>query len=326
MKYLITGGAGFIGTKLVERIIKNKSNEIYIIDDFSKKTENTNIVKLLKNKNIKLINKDLNQISNYLKVYNFDYIYHFAAILGVQKVIENPLRTLRDNIQTTINLINFSKKQKNLKIICFTSTSEVYAYTLRKKLAKYPTPEVQKSDLTENMLDLMRLKYINNVKDLKVLLNEFITPPSDKFVNSSLRTLQHLHAISSDNNDGIMTSLGKAITQFRGVKPQFSRTIIYSHFYKCSREICDIIAISIISDGRMNMIFEEFKPDKKKADGVNKKAEKEYNQIRKSMTHKLGDYMTCYTAYQTYLNRTFHRIDHPTHLLMHWHELHLPRK
>ena len=135
MKYLITGGAGFIGTKLVERIIKNKSNEIYIIDDFSKKTENTNIVKLLKNKNIKLINKDLNQISNYLKVYNFDYIYHFAAILGVQKVIENPLRTLRDNIQTTINLINFSKKQKNLKRICFTSTSEVYAYTLRKKLA-----------------------------------------------------------------------------------------------------------------------------------------------------------------------------------------------
>ena len=125
MKYLITGGAGFIGTKLVERIIKNKSNEIYIIDDFSKKTENTNIVKLLKNKNIKLINKDLNQISNYLKVYNFDYIYHFAAILGVQKVIENPLRTLRDNIQTTINLINFSKKQKNLKRICFTSTSEV---------------------------------------------------------------------------------------------------------------------------------------------------------------------------------------------------------
>ena len=141
MKYLVTGGAGFIGTKLVERIIKNKSNEIYIIDDFSKKTENTNIVKLLKNKNIKLINKDLNQISNYLKVYNFDYIYHFAAILGVQKVIENPLRTLRDNIQTTINLINFSKKQKNLKRICFTSTSEVYAYTLRKKLAKYPTPE-----------------------------------------------------------------------------------------------------------------------------------------------------------------------------------------
>ena len=177
----------------------------------------------------------------------------------------------------------------------------LYSEKDEKSRPKYPTPEVQKSDLTEIMLDLMRLKYINNVKDLKVLLNEFITQPPDKFVNSSLRTLRHLGAISSDNNDGVMTSLGKAITQFRGVKPQFSRTIIYSYFYKCSKEICDIIAISIISDGRMDMIFEEFKPDKNKPG--NKKAQTEYNQIRKSMTHKYGDYMTCYTAYQTYLNR-----------------------
>ena len=141
MNYLITGGAGFIGSKLVEKLVKNKSNKIYIIDDFSKKTENTNLLKLFKNKNIKLINKDLKKIAKYLKIYNFDYIYHFAAILGVQNVIENPFKTLRDNIQTTISLINFSKKQKNLKRICFTSTSEVYAHTLKKKLAKYPTPE-----------------------------------------------------------------------------------------------------------------------------------------------------------------------------------------
>ena len=83
----------------------------------------------------------MNQISDYLKIYSFDYIYHFAAILGVQKVIENPFITLKENILSTINLIDFSKKQKKLKKICFTSTSEVYAYTLRKKLAKYPTPE-----------------------------------------------------------------------------------------------------------------------------------------------------------------------------------------
>ena len=37
MKYLITGGGGFIGIKLVERLIKNKANKIYIIDNFSKK-------------------------------------------------------------------------------------------------------------------------------------------------------------------------------------------------------------------------------------------------------------------------------------------------
>ena len=141
MKYLITGGAGFIGIKLAERLIKNKENEIYIIDNFSKKIVKKNLLKILKNKNIKLIQKDLKYISEYLKIYDFDYIYHFAAILGVQKVIDNPFITLKENILTTISLINFSKKQKKLKKICFTSTSEVYAYTLRKKLAKYPTPE-----------------------------------------------------------------------------------------------------------------------------------------------------------------------------------------
>ena len=141
MKYLITGGAGFIGIKLVEKLLKNKENKIYIIDNLSKKTDNKNLLDILKNKNIKLIQKDLSSISNYLKIYDFDYIYHFAAILGVKKVINNPFITLKDNILTTINLINFSIKQKKLKKICFTSTSEVYAYSLKKKLAKYPTPE-----------------------------------------------------------------------------------------------------------------------------------------------------------------------------------------
>jgi UDP-glucose 4-epimerase len=141
MKYLITGGAGFIGIKLVEKLLENKENKIYIIDNLSKKTDNKNLPKILKNKNIKLIQKDLSSISDYLKIYNFDYIYHFAAILGVKKVIDNPFITLKDNILTTINLINFSIKQKKLKKICFTSTSEVYAYSLKKKLAKYPTPE-----------------------------------------------------------------------------------------------------------------------------------------------------------------------------------------
>ena len=141
MKYLITGGAGFIGIKLVKLLLKNKKNKIYIIDNFSKKTDNRSLLEILKNKNVKLIQKDLSSIADYLKIYNFDYIYHFAAILGVKKVIENPFITLKDNILTTINLIEFSKKQKKLKKICFTSTSEVYAYTLKKKLAKYPTPE-----------------------------------------------------------------------------------------------------------------------------------------------------------------------------------------
>ena len=47
MKYLITGGAGFIGIKLVEKLLKNKTNKVYIIDNLSKKTGNKNALKIL---------------------------------------------------------------------------------------------------------------------------------------------------------------------------------------------------------------------------------------------------------------------------------------
>lgn len=141
MKYLITGGAGFLGINLAEKLLENKKNKVYLIDNLSKKNKNKTLVTLVKNKNLKFIKKDLNNINKYLKIYNFDYIYHFAAILGVKKVIRNPLFTLKENILTTINLIDFAIRQKKLKKICFSSTSEVYAYTLKKKLAKFPTPE-----------------------------------------------------------------------------------------------------------------------------------------------------------------------------------------
>ena len=91
MKYLITGGAGFIGLKLAFKLSENKNNKIYLIDNFSKNNEKKKTLSIIKKKNIKLIQLDLNNISKYLKIYNFDYIYHFAAILGVQKVIDNLL-------------------------------------------------------------------------------------------------------------------------------------------------------------------------------------------------------------------------------------------
>jgi nucleoside-diphosphate-sugar epimerase len=141
MKYLITGGAGFLGINLAKRLSVDKKNQIYLLDNLSKISNKKNLLKILKKKNVKLLKKNLSNISTYPKIFDFDYIFHFAAILGVQKVIKNPYLTLKENTQTTINLIEFSKKQKKLKKICFTSTSEVYAYTLKRKLAKYPTSE-----------------------------------------------------------------------------------------------------------------------------------------------------------------------------------------
>ena len=230
MKYLITGGAGFIGIKLVEKLIKNKFNKIYIIDNLSKKTDNKILLKILKNKNVKLIQKDLNQISDYLKIYNFDYIYHFAAILGVQKVIDNPLITLKENILTTINLINFSKKQKKLKKICFTSTSEVYAYTLKKKLAKYPTPE-----------------------DIDFLISKDFNPRSSyllsKIVGEYLMNYSGLNFVifRPHNIFGPQMGFAHVIPQLTKKILEYNKRKIIIHNLKHKRTFCDIeFAIELI--------------------------------------------------------------------------------
>ena len=74
MKYLITGGAGFIGIKLAEKLLENKNNKVYLIDNLSKKIKKS-LTKLMKNKNVRFIKKDLSNIINYCKIYDFDYIF-----------------------------------------------------------------------------------------------------------------------------------------------------------------------------------------------------------------------------------------------------------
>ena len=59
MKYLITGGAGFIGINLVEKLAKNKNNYIYIIDNLSKKINKNDLLRILKKKKCKTNSKRL---------------------------------------------------------------------------------------------------------------------------------------------------------------------------------------------------------------------------------------------------------------------------
>ena len=168
---------------------------------------------------------------------------------------------------------------------------------------EFPTPEIQKSDITDTLLNLIRMKTIKNIKDLRNLLDEFISPPSKNIVDASLRTLHGLKLISNTSDIGILTPLGEAVVQFRAIKPQFARAIIYSHSYKCSHEVIELLSIVNSADGRIDQIFIPFKPDKSKKPEVNKKAEKEYYRIRKQFEHPLGDYMSCYMAYQAFLKK-----------------------
>ena len=132
MKYLVTGGGGFIGSHLTEKLIK-LGHQVIVIDNFSVgRKENLKKIK----KNIKIVSEDINnkhRISKYFK--NVDCVFHLAALADIVPSIENPDLYFSTNVNGTFNVLNSSLKNKVKRFIYVASSS---SYGIPKK---YPTPE-----------------------------------------------------------------------------------------------------------------------------------------------------------------------------------------
>ncbi|OGV96277.1 nucleoside-diphosphate sugar epimerase [Microgenomates group bacterium RBG_16_45_19] len=126
MRNLITGGAGFIGSHLAERLL-SRGDEVYVIDNLSTgKLEN--IAHLRRNPNFHFT---LGSISEehllHPLVEKCDIVYHLAAAVGVRLIIEKPVETIETNILGTEMVLKVSNQYKKKVIIA--STSEVYGKT-----------------------------------------------------------------------------------------------------------------------------------------------------------------------------------------------------
>ena len=127
-KNLITGGAGFIGSHLAERLLA-RGEEVYVIDNLSTgKLEN--ISHLRKNPNFHFT---LGSISEehllYPLVEKCDIVYHLAAAVGVRLIIEKPVETIETNILGTEMVLKVANQYKKKVIIA--STSEIYGKTAK---------------------------------------------------------------------------------------------------------------------------------------------------------------------------------------------------
>jgi len=122
-KFLITGGCGFIGSHLAEKLIK-KNKKVIIIDDLS--TGNLrNISYILTHPNLTVIIDTI--LNNYIVeelIKKVDFVFHLAAVVGVKKVIENPVSSIIVNIEGTYNVLKYCAKYK--KKVLVASTSEIY--------------------------------------------------------------------------------------------------------------------------------------------------------------------------------------------------------
>ncbi len=138
-KILITGGAGFIGSALAEKLISNKNNYVVIVDNLS----TGHFLKLpqLPQDNWKFIKCDVNRytdISQIMLSYQFEYVFHYAALVGVKRTQQNPVMVLKD-IEGLRNVCELSKNT-GVRRIFFSSSSEIYGEPVEIPQNAHTTP------------------------------------------------------------------------------------------------------------------------------------------------------------------------------------------
>lgn len=123
MKILVTGGAGFIGSHLVEELLK-RGKEVAVIDNFSTGGRE-NIEHLLSDPHFHLtVDSILNEEAVEKLMKECSEVYHLAAAVGVKLVMEKPVETLETNVRGTETILKYANKYQRKTFIA--STSEIY--------------------------------------------------------------------------------------------------------------------------------------------------------------------------------------------------------
>lgn len=131
MNILVTGGAGFIGSHLADKLL-NENHKVFVIDNFNNyynsDLKEQNILNNLNNSNYKIFRADIcdeDVLDSIFSENQIDSVVHLAGYAGVGASLESPLEYIKTNIFGTVNLLE-KMKEYNIKKIVFASSSSVY--------------------------------------------------------------------------------------------------------------------------------------------------------------------------------------------------------
>lgn len=132
MKTLVTGGAGFIGSHLVDKLL-DMGHEVIVLDNFSTgRKDNLNHL----NGQIKLVECDLSIKGNWVnEFYGVDWVFHLASLADIVPSIQNPEGYFRSNVDATFYVLE-AARHSNIKRFIYSASSSCYGIP-----SKYPTPE-----------------------------------------------------------------------------------------------------------------------------------------------------------------------------------------
>jgi len=156
-KVIVTGGAGFIGSNLVKKLLDLNVEKLLIIDDLSTGNE-SNISSIVSDERVQFLNSKIEDIESINELFeDYDFCYHLAAGVGVQYIMDNLSESLLTNILATHKVLEAC--QANQLPILLTSTSEVYGvaeddvWTEETKSLIGPTTKLRWSYAASKMID-----------------------------------------------------------------------------------------------------------------------------------------------------------------------------
>ena len=156
MKYLVTGGSGFIGSNLVDTLFEEDPEKIVVVDNLrtgEKKFINEHVGK----KNFQFLNKDIKHVESFPNE-SFDWVFHLAANADIRGGLKNTRVDLDENVVGTHSVLEFMRKN-DIKKLVFASSSALYGET-----EVIPTPE-----------DLPNIKPISFYGASKIAAEHFIS-------------------------------------------------------------------------------------------------------------------------------------------------------
>lgn len=137
MRILITGGAGFVPSSLADALLARTSAELVLVDNFlTGRKENIPVND--RTRFIKCDANNYNEIAPIFSSFGFDYVFHYAAVVGVKRTLDNPVMVLND-IQGIKNVLDLAKST-GVKRVFFSSSSEVYGEPVHLPQHEHTTP------------------------------------------------------------------------------------------------------------------------------------------------------------------------------------------
>lgn len=121
---LITGGAGFVGSSLAQKLVEDGKYKVTVVDNLLTGTRKNIFSESDKYKFVKANANNLADMTPIMTSQRFDYIFHYAAVVGVQRTLDNPTMVL-DDIDGLKNILSLAKNT-GVERVFFSSSSEVY--------------------------------------------------------------------------------------------------------------------------------------------------------------------------------------------------------